>query len=677
MPISREQVIAGFKFVLGRDPSNAAHQGAEEHIQRTMVTCKDEYELADGLFNCEEFFNSERCKKIVSIANDSSSNFVRPKKYSLHNGKHYHVPSDLRVGDTKHKNILLIGSCLSESLGARINQYLKDLKSNNKISHILVNNTSRLPAQPDLPISDYSFQIIQPPLRRIIHEGNYIRLDFKDLNALAELEERSIMLLDRFIENYMGYHTSHGLSTFITGFMVPQQNPLGRLMPKHDLSNIQHTVRRLNERIEIICRSRKNVHYVDIDEIASMIGKRHILDDSIGSISHGSVAGDYDYEHDRRRIHPPEPFSRHHELKTHEFLDAVWNDILSRYKTLTQQDPIKIVILDLDDTLWRGVLAEDGIAPNGLEGWPIGLLEAISFLKKRGILLAIASKNNEQLIREKWHEIFHGKLLMDDFASVKINWSPKPLNIREILDEVKLLPSNALFIDDNPAEREAVKQAFPDIRVLGEDLYYLRRILLWAPELQVPFITDESSKRTEMIQAQVVREHSRKSMSREEFLASLELQVDGMHINSPDHPDYERAVELLNKTNQFNTTGKRWSPEELGRFFVEGGVFHAFKVTDKFTAYGLVGLLLVQGNCIRQFVMSCRVVGLDVEQQMLRTVIDHMDDPELTAEYVKTEKNHLCTDLYAQNGFELRAGEGGWVHTKPEKKSLLQRILTS
>jgi FkbH-like protein len=358
-------------------------------------------------------------------------------------------------------------------------------------------------------------------------------------------------------------------------------------------------------------------------------------------------------------------------------LDAVWLDILARYRTLSQQDQIKIVILDLDDTLWRGVLAEDGHFKDGLEGWPLGLLEAILFLKKRGILLAIASKNDEAFIRARWEEIFRGKLLLEDFVSIRINWNPKPQSIREILEETNILPGNALFIDDNPAERDSVQREFPEIRLLGEDLYYLRRILLWSPELQVPFITDESSKRTEMIQAQAVREESRKSMTREEFLSSLDITIEGEVITGCDHPEYNRAQELLNKTNQFNTTGRRWTPEEIQRFFTEGGAFHAFKVADKYTSYGLVGLLLVQGNSIRQFVMSCRVVGLDVEQQMLRSVIDRIEASEVTAEYAKTENNHLCTDLYAQNGFELRAGEGGWVHTKPEKKSLLQRILTS
>ncbi|MCE9588661.1 MAG: HAD-IIIC family phosphatase [Verrucomicrobia bacterium] len=572
-------------------------------------------------------------------------------------------------------NILLIGSCLSENLALRICEWLRREKRDpDSLHHLLVNHLSVLPDEPEAPIDNYSFQIIQPPLRGVLHESHYLGADLMNPEALNALETSALSQLSLFLENYLGYNTRHGLTSFVTGFIVPQRNPLGRMMPRHSLSNLQHLIRRLNERLEKICLSRTNVHYVDLDEIASRIGKRHILDDSIHALSHGALAGDFDFEHDLKRLQPPEPFSKSRELKTEEFLDDVWHDILHRYEILTRRDPLKIVIVDLDDTLWRGVLAEDGIHPHGLEGWPLGVVEALQFLKMRGILLAIASKNYESLIREKWDEIFQRRILLEDFASIRINWNPKVQSVREILEETNLLPGNALFIDDNPVERDEVGREFVGIRILGEDLYGIREYLLTAPELDVPFITTESGRRTEMIQAQGVREQSRKSMSRGEFLQSLNLKVVGHIIKSPSDQSFERARELLNKTNQFNTTGRRWTPEEIGRFFAEGGVFYTFNVTDRFTAYGLVGLLMVQGNCIRQFVMSCRVVGLDVEQQMLRSVIDRINTPEVTAEYVRTEKNHLCADLYPKNGFELR--DGLWVYTKPEKKGLFKKFMT-
>jgi FkbH-like protein len=387
------------------------------------------------------------------------------------------------------------------------------------------------------------------------------------------------------------------------------------------------------------------------------------MDDALYATSHGSVVGDFDHEYDQDRLHPPRHYSEHQVLKGDEFLDAVWHSIRGQYRTITQADAVKLVIMDLDDTLWRGVVAEDGIAAKGLEGWPIGIAEALIFLKQRGILLSIASKNDESLIRKHWDEIFHGRLLLEDFASVKISWSQKTESIRQILDETNILPENVLFIDDNPVERAMVEEAFPEIRTLGRDLYYIRRVLLWAPELQVASVSEESARRTEMIHAQVNRENARESMSREEFLASLEVKVEEVMISSHESQDFARAFELLNKTNQFNTTGKRWSHEEIMKFFSQGGFFHAFKVKDRFTSYGLVGVLVVLENQIKQFVMSCRVFGLDIEHRVLKTVINGIKGPIVFAEYVKTEKNHPCREIYQKNGF---VSEGGLLYFKKE-----------
>ncbi len=197
------------------------------------------------------------------------------------------------------------------------------------------------------------------------------------------------------------------------------------------------------------------------------------------------------------------------------------------YKTLHQEDPVKLVIVDLDNTLWRGVVAEgeeiDGFTN---EGWPLGLAEALLYLKKRGIALAIASQNEESKIREVWPQIMHGRVALEDFAAVKIDWTPKADKIDAILRTLHILPRQTLFIDDNPVERTMMLSMFPGMRALGKYPYYLKRILLWSPELQVPRITTESSERTGLLQAQMARESMRKEMSRDEFLATLGVSVE-------------------------------------------------------------------------------------------------------------------------------------------------------
>ena len=180
--------------------------------------------------------------------------------------------------------------------------------------------------------------------------------------------------------------------------------------------------------------------------------------------------------------------------------------------------------------------------------------------------------------------------------------------------------------------------------------------------MQVATVTAESGRRTEMVQAQVERESTRKRMSREEFIASLAIQLDIFAIDDVLHPRFARALELINKSNQFNTTGKRWTLEETKAAFAAGTCFHAFEVTDKFTAYGLVGVVIVSTDTIVQFVMSCRIIGLDVETRVLDHVVAEAQShgvTTVTAIYTPSEKNNLCADLFERAGF-MSIGDDRW-----------------
>jgi len=189
-----------------------------------------------------------------------------------------------------------------------------------------------------------------------------------------------------------------------------------------------------------------------------------------------------------------------------------------------------------------------------------------------------------------------------------------------------------------------VKAAFPEIRVFGPNPLLWRRILLWSAETQVSSITAESAARTEMVHAQVAsqnrdvfehglaaiakargldreRERQRQQMSRQDFLASLSLAVNLIDITDMDHPGFPRVLELINKTNQFNTTGKRWAKQECMPAVATGTRFIAFDVEDRFTGYGIVGVVVVRESHIVQFVMSCRVVGMEVEIAALSEIL--------------------------------------------------------
>ena len=196
-------------------------------------------------------------------------------------------------------------------------------------------------------------------------------------------------------------------------------------------------------------------------------------------------------------------------------------DNLTRWNRAAQQiDQVKLAIVDLDDTLWRGLIIEDGaFTSEAAEGWPLGLSEALLFLKKRGVLLAIASKNEQSKVEAIWDQVWLGRVVLDDFVVRKINWKSKAENLAQILADTNLLPRNAVSIDDNPTERMKVKAALPGIRVLGADLYGLRRVLLWSSETQTSAITDEAGRRTELIRANLERESVRRQVLREDFFS--------------------------------------------------------------------------------------------------------------------------------------------------------------
>ena len=324
----------------------------------------------------------------------------------------------------------------------------------------------------------------------------------------------------------------------------------------------------------------------------------------------------------------------------------------------------KCVILDLDGTLWPGVLAETG-APfawtpeisghNSYIGLYFGLHEACLALKKRGILLACVSKNDEALVRELWkypdHYPTERLLTPDDFVTWRVNWQDKPSNIASIAEELGFALDAFVFIDDHPVERERVRQALPDVDVLGEDPFALRHILLTDPRFQVLNVTDESARRTDLVKGQLARERGL-AEGGDSFLESLQVVTTCERPTDP--ATLGRVAELFQRTTQFNTTGKTYPETELGRLAAEGQLYIAH-CRDRFGDYGLVAAAVTEGSEIAAFAMSCRVIGLKVEQTFLSFILDALADghAEALARIIETARNGPVRHLYADNGFTL------------------------
>jgi FkbH-like protein len=577
-------------------------------------------------------------------------------RFSEHAGIGYLVPPTLTRSPLTLRRVLLIGSCF-------LRQW--DFQNSNiatcPVDFFLVNNAAELPARSREEALQYDCQIIQIPLRAIIDDLMLWRLPYDDRAGHEAAFRTACDRLEFQLGLWLKYNTDYSLLTFVTNFFQTQENAVGRLVPKYDLRNPAYFINKLNEYLEHLLSSLRNIYLLDTDKIAASVGRRYVQDDSIAITAHGGLMPHAGTVTDR--IESLDPMASYYDIRwPQEYTAAVWAEFTAMIRTLRQLDAVKMVVVDLDDTLWTGVSGDmPEVSPFMVEGWPLGLIEALLYLKKRGVLLAVISKNDENRIRQIWDDIFFKRLTLDDFATVRINWQSKSENMREIIEVVNILPNSVVFVDDNPVERAEMQHVFPEMRIIGRDPYYLRRILLWAPETQVPSVSDESLRRTEMVQAQFAREDQRRVVSRAEFLAAAAPKVRLFNVPGVDHPRFNRTIELLNKTNQFNTTGKRWKLEECQELLHNGGTIWAFEVSDAFTNYGLVGVVIVRGNVVEQWVMSCRVLGYQIEEAVMAHIvksITHGNPANVRGVLIETEANLACRDLFSRCGFE--AFQDGW-----------------
>ncbi|MGB2635618.1 MAG: HAD-IIIC family phosphatase [Candidatus Acidiferrum sp.] len=577
---------------------------------------------------------------------------VEPELFARHNGACYRTPTDLQVSPAPDARFLVIGGCLAEPFSL----LAPTIDSHFHGDFLLMNNFDSFPQIPVSQASQYDFQIVHIPLRSILGTAYFHLPD--DGSEHEHFLQMTQDCLARYLSNVLRLNVDCKLLTFVLGFFVPQQNPLGRFQPRFDLRNVMHFVERLNMFLAAEISKYHNVYFVDIDQISSGIGKKYCQDDMVWSFTHGTTLSDGDFEHDLRRIQPTPSMRHYYSPQWFEFFEALLYEIVAMWRTTRQMDAVKLVAVDLDDTLWRGIAAEGTLGI--LEGWPMGFMESLVLLKKRGILLAIVSRNDEHFIQSNWNQIVQGQISLDDFVIRKINFGSKAQNLAEIIAAVNLLPRNVVMIDDNPAERAAIREQLPDVRVLGSHPYYLKRILLWAPETQRSVTSQESACKADLVRAQLQREDVRKTMSHEQFLQTLELAVSISIIRNANDVFLHRALELLNKTNQFNMTGARYTFEQCHQLLATGRQLHILHAEDRFTQYGLIGTAWVSHNCVEQFVVSCRALGLGVEDAFLANLSRELAVAKWTVvlgKLVPTDTNMACREVYRRNGFTQLGGD--------------------
>ena len=333
---------------------------------------------------------------------------------------------------------------------------------------------------------------------------------------------------------------------------------------------------------------------------------------------------------------------------------------------------IRVIVTDLDNTLWGGVLGEDGLAGLRLGGDFPGnafadFQRSLKRLRERGVVLALCSKNDE------WNAIdamtSHREMILrpDDFAAIKINWELKSTNVRAIATELGISPAHVLFIDDNPSERNEVRRSLPDVHVLDmpADPALYTQALAAFPLLECAHINVADRGRAQAYAIRATLEEKRAKYARpEDFWASLGTRVT---LDRLSEDTVCRAAQLMSKTNQFNTSVRRYGPAALKEIEDTWGQVWVLGAADSHSGHELLGVLVLDSReaasgvlGVDNFLLSCRALGRGVETGVLAHLLyaaQRAGFLEVRVDYVPTDRNSVVRVLF--NEWKI-AADGSW-----------------
>ena len=395
--------------------------------------------------------------------------------------------------------------------------------------------------------------------------------------------------------------------------------------------------------VQGLVERRKNVYLFDLADTIAEVGRKQFYSNKMWYMS-------------------SMPYSR-------DGLNAVSNEI-DRILGAAFTTRKKIIALDLDNTLWGGVIGEDGVDGIELSDHKEGqryydfqrqLLE----MKNRGIVLGIVSKNNEEDAEAAIRN--HPAMLLrdDEFVSRKINWENKALNLKAMEGELNLTEGGFIFVDDNPVERETVKGECPDMLVpdFPEDTTELLSFAeaIWFDYCRPLRVLGEDLKKTQMYQNEAKRKlEMESSLNLDDYIAKLEMVAD---IHRMRDTELERVVQLINKTNQFNVTTKRYTQAEVEEIAADpNNAIYVVYSSDKYGDSGLICVIILIGSevdvRIDTFLMSCRVMGRKLEDVILNELAAKYQR-KMIGEFIPTAKNAPVRELFDRLGFSPVSDDNG------------------
>ena len=485
------------------------------------------------------------------------------------------------------------------------------------------------------------------------------------MEAETEVENHIRREMARFESLWEKIHTGLGALIIQNNFDLPRHRPLGNLEASESSGRVNFLLR-LNAEFASYARKHSRFLINDILYLSAQVGLEAWHSHTYWYNFHMAVSSTAT-------------------LTLAQNVAAIVKSVYGKSK--------KCLILDLDNTLWGGIVGDDGVQ-NLILGrdHPVG--EAFSDfqrylkeLRRRGVILAVCSKNDIENAKEGFSHP-DSILKLEDFSSFKANWNPKSDNVREIAAELNIGLDSLVFIDDNPAERALVADQLPEVAVpeVGSDVSRFAEILEHERYFEVHKVVQDDLSRSAYYGSNAQRSaYQAEFRDYGEFLTSLEMSAE----IGPFSPVYlERITQLINKTNQFNLTTRRYTSAEVEAISQDPGFITLYgRLADKFGDNGLVSVLI--GHVINETVeldlwlMSCRVLNREMEFAMFDALIEQCQARgirRILGVYIPTKKNGMVAGHYAGLGFaRLNGSSGGqesWHYDVPQSYSARTRFIS-
>jgi len=408
-------------------------------------------------------------------------------------------------------------------------------------------------------------------------------------------------------------------------------------------------VRSLNERLTSLAAERSAV-LLDVASLADLVGRSRWFDHGLWNRA---------------------------KVPMHLDFVPLYADHVSRLLGAMRGKSRKCLVLDLDNTLWGGVIGDDGLdgiqlGQGSSDGEAFLAIQAYALnLKARGVVLAVVSKNEEDAALLPFRK--HPDMLLreEDIAVFIANWDDKATNIKHVARSLNIGVDALAFLDDNPAERERVRQMLPEVAVpeLPDDPAFYPAALAHSGVFETVGLSADDAKRADQYRENAARNIAKEKIGDyDEYLGSLDMVCD---IRPFDEVGRTRIAQLINKSNQFNVTTRRYSEAQVAAMQTDGDLFDLqIRLTDKFGDNGMISVVIFRRGetewVCDTWLMSCRVLGRRVEEAALNTVAEAARAAGATAligEYIPSAKNKMVEGLFERLGFEaagdLPDAEGG------------------